>query len=60
MILCETDAPYLAPVPCRGQINIPPLVEHTYNFVANARGTTSEELCHTVDQNIKRLFNLTI
>lgn len=60
MILCETDAPYLAPVPCRGQTNIPPLVEHTYNFVANARGTTSEELCHTVDQNIKKLFNLAI
>ena len=59
-LLCETDAPYLAPVPCRGQTNIPPLVEHTYNFVANARGITTQELCQIVDSNIKKLFNVTV
>lgn len=55
-LLCETDAPYLAPVPCRGQPNTPVLVEHTYNFVAQARGGTVEELSALVDKNCRKLF----
>ncbi len=55
-ILCETDAPYLAPVPLRGTMNIPSNVEHTYRFVAEHRGVTAEELCAQVDSNIKKLF----
>ena len=55
-ILCETDAPYLAPVPMRGNPNNPLLVEHTYNFVAEHRKVPVEELCDTVDENIRRLF----
>ena len=37
-ILCETDAPYLAPVPMRGQPDTPLFVEYTYKFIAEARG----------------------
>lgn len=59
-ILCETDAPYLAPVPHRGQTNTPVFVEHTYAFVAEARNTTPQELSGTVDSNIKTLFNLAV
>lgn len=59
-ILCETDSPYLAPVPHRGQTNTPVLVEHTYEFIAKARRTTPQELSETVDANIKSLFNLTV
>lgn len=55
-LLCETDAPYLAPVPMRGQPNTPVFVEHTYNFVAQTRGQTSEELSALVDKNIQNLF----
>ena len=55
-ILCETDSPYLAPVPHRGEACSPVLIEHTYNFVAEARGITTEELCSTVDKNIEKLF----
>lgn len=57
-ILCETDAPYLAPVPLRGTSNTPLNVEHTYRFVAEHRGTTAEELSCLVDENITRLFRL--
>jgi Mg-dependent DNase len=57
-ILCETDAPYLAPVPMRGQPNVPVFVEHTYKFIAGARGTTVERLCDTVDSNCRVLFGL--
>ena len=59
-ILCETDAPYLSPVPLRGQINTPVNVEHTYNFIAGIRSTSPEDLSSLVDRNIKKLFNLAI
>ena len=57
-LLCETDAPYLAPVPERGTVNTPVKVEHTYNFVAKARGIEVEKLWETVDKNIEKLFNV--
>lgn len=55
-ILCETDSPYLAPVPFRGQTDTPVYVEHTYNYVAQARGIQPEKLSEIVDENIKQLF----
>lgn len=59
-LLLETDAPYLAPVPCRGQINTPVLVEHTYNFVAAQRGIEVEKLSYIVDENVKKLFGISL
>ncbi len=56
--LCETDAPYLAPVPLRGTINTPVNVELVYKFIAEVRGCSPEELSNLVDKNIKRLFLL--
>ncbi len=56
--LCETDAPYLAPVPLRGTVNTPVNVEHVYKFAAEARGMSPEELSNLVDENIKNLFQL--
>ena len=56
--LCETDAPYLAPVPLRGTVNSPVNVEHVYNFAAEVRGTSPEELSNLVDENIRKLFKL--
>ena len=52
--LCETDAPYLAPVPLRGTINTPVNVEYVYNFIAEVRGCSPEELSNLVDENIKK------
>ena len=57
-ILMETDSPYLAPVPFRGQTNTPVLIEHCYNFVAEARGVLASELSVIVDKNIRRLFKI--
>lgn len=56
--LCETDAPYLTPVPFRGTPNSPVLVEHVYNFIAEVRGLSPLELSELVDRNIKSLFNV--
>ena len=55
-LLTETDAPYLAPVPFRGQANTPVLVEHVFNYLSQVRAIPIPELNSTVDENIKRLF----
>ena len=59
-LLCETDSPYLAPVPFRGQTNTPLLIENTYNFIAEIRSITAQKLSSLVDCNIRKLFNLTV
>ena len=59
-LLCETDSPYLAPVPFRGQTNTPLLIENTYNFIAEIRSITAKELSSLVDCNRRKLFNLTV
>ena len=37
-LMVETDAPFLAPVPCRGRRNEPALVVHTAQVLAEVRG----------------------
>ena len=56
--LCETDAPYLTPVPFRGTPNSPVLVEQVYKFIAEVRGQTPEQLSELVDDNIRTLFRI--
>ena len=56
--LCETDSPYLAPVPLRGTVNTPVNVEHVYNFASEVRGSSPEELSGIVDENIRALFKI--
>ena len=56
-LLTETDAPYLAPVPYRGQPNTPVLVEQVFNYIAPIRTTTIPALNLAVYENIARLFN---
>ncbi len=55
-LLLETDAPYLAPVPVRGQTNTPILVQHIYEFCAKKLGISSEKLCQIVAANFSQLF----
>lgn len=57
-LLLETDAPYMAPNPCRGQINTPVLIEHLYDFVAKARNISLDILSDTIYNNSKQLFKL--
>lgn len=57
-ILIETDSPYLAPVPMRGNPCNPNFVRHTYDFAAAFKNISTEELSFLVDSNIKKLFNL--
>ena len=55
-LLVETDAPYLAPVPLRGQRNEPAFVVHTAAEVARLRGESYPELCGSTRANAQRLF----
>jgi TatD DNase family protein len=56
LLLVETDAPYLTPVPVRGRPNSPALVTHTYEFIARLRGISIERLAELVVSNARRAF----
>jgi TatD DNase family protein len=55
-ILVETDAPFLAPIPHRGQRNEPAFVTHTASFLAQLRGVTELELAAQTTENFHALF----
>jgi len=55
-ILIETDAPFLAPIPHRGQRNEPALVVHTAAFLAELRGISADALADLTTANFRRLF----
>jgi len=56
-MLIETDSPYLAPVPHRGQINEPGFVKHVAEEIARVRGITTEAVGDITTQNFFRLFD---
>jgi len=58
LLLLETDAPYLAPVPHRGRPNEPAYVMETLAFVADLRGTELDTLERRVEENAARAFGL--
>ncbi|MCP5076460.1 MAG: TatD family hydrolase, partial [Psychromonas sp.] len=55
-LLVETDAPYLAPVPHRGQENEPAFTYDVAKFVADLKGVTLEELAEVTSNNFFELF----
>jgi TatD DNase family protein len=57
-ILAETDSPYLAPQPVRGQTNEPAYVLHTVATLAEARGEDPDELAARIDANATAAFRL--
>jgi TatD DNase family protein len=55
-MLVETDAPFLAPIPKRGQRNEPAFVVHTANVLAGLHGLTPEALAGRTTGNFFDLF----
>ncbi len=57
-LLLETDAPYLAPTPYRGQENSSKLLPVIAARVAEERGTTLEAIKTLTTENAKRFFQI--
>ncbi|HYU37490.1 MAG TPA: TatD family hydrolase [Gemmatimonadales bacterium] len=55
-LLVETDGPYLAPVPHRGQRNEPAFVRAVTAALARARGEPAESIERRTTDNARRLF----
>lgn len=56
-LLLETDAPYLAPEPHRGRLNVPAYLRQTCESVAALRGIAADNLAESTWQNAHRLFS---
>ncbi len=54
--MLETDCPYLAPMPHRGQRNEPAYVAKTAAFVANLRGVSLEALAMKTSETARLFF----
>jgi TatD DNase family protein len=55
-LLIETDCPYLAPNPYRGQRNEPSYVKLVAEQIAEIKGLSFEEVAEVTTQNAKKLF----
>jgi TatD DNase family protein len=58
-ILVETDAPFLTPIPLRGQTNEPAYVAHTARFLADLRDISADQLAAITSANFATLFPIT-
>lgn len=57
-ILLETDAPYLTPVPHRGERNEPKYIPLIASFIADLLHTTTAEISRQTTENAQKLFKL--
>ena len=57
-IVLETDAPYMAPVPMRGQRNEPAFVAHVCRRLAEVYGVSEEEVSRLTSENAVRVLGL--
>lgn len=59
-LLLETDAPYLAPVPHRGQRNEPAFIPLVAQRIADLRGITPDEVAEVTSASAVELFKLPV
>ena len=57
-IMIETDSPYMAPVPCRGQRCDSGLVAHICQRLAEIKGVSPEECARITMENGRRFFRI--
>ena len=57
-VVLETDAPYMAPVPHRGQRNEPAFVLEVLRKMAECYGVSEEQVCQQTNANVARVFGL--
>jgi len=57
-ILIETDCPYLAPMPHRGERNEPSYVKYVAEKIAEIKGISIEEVEKATSENARKLFGI--
>jgi TatD DNase family protein len=57
-ILIETDAPYVAPVPKKGERNEPVYVKYVAEYIAKIKGISLEEVLDISYKNALKAFNI--
>jgi TatD DNase family protein len=55
-VLIETDAPFLTPVPHRGERNEPAFVKHTAEMLAKVCGQSIDDVARRTTHNAEKLF----
>ncbi|MBQ1298788.1 TatD family hydrolase, partial [Candidatus Saccharibacteria bacterium] len=58
-ILLETDAPFLAPIPHRGETNEPAYIPDIAKWLSGKFNTSNKEVAKITTENAEKLFNLT-
>ena len=59
-IVLETDSPYMAPVPFRGQRNEPAYVAQVLQRMAESYGVSTQEMAEQTTRNVERVFDVKI
>ena len=59
-IVLETDAPYMAPVPMRGQRNEPAYIRYVIARMAEAYGVSEETACAQTNVNVTNVFDVKV
>ena len=57
-IVLETDSPYMAPVPKRGERNEPAYVAYVLQKMAESYGVSVEEMAAHTNRNVERVFGV--
>lgn len=57
-IVLETDAPYMAPVPKRGERNEPAFIAYVLKRLAEAYGVSEEEVAQKTNENVARVLGI--
>ncbi len=57
-LVLETDCPYMAPPPFRGQRCESPMIAEIVKVVAQQKGLTEQEVCDQTCENAKRLYGI--
>jgi TatD DNase family protein len=57
-LLLETDAPYMTPVPYRGETNQPMYVKFVAQEIANVKGITFEDVQNATTENAERILGI--
>lgn len=57
-IMCETDCPFVAPVPHRGERNEPSFVIEVYKKIAEIKNLSLEQVINQVRENVRRVFSI--